>query len=70
MVKRTAKRTVKHTVGHRGENGNIRIPKTLITHRPVKTLPAYKCSFCGAVSQPRVNNPKVCPSCHRPHWIA
>lgn len=68
MAKRTTKRSISRKVTSHKTNGNIRVPKTRIVSTTVSTLPAYKCKHCGYVSQPRVNNPKVCPHCHRFHW--
>lgn len=72
MVKRTAKRktVAKKSTASKHINGYNTLPNTRIAHVPVQALPAYKCKYCGYVSQPRTLKPKVCPHCHRFHWIS
>jgi rubrerythrin len=63
------KKAIKHTKHKKELDGQGRI-KTKIAHKPVLLLPEYKCKFCGHKSIPRVNEPKVCPHCHRSDFIS
>jgi rubrerythrin len=66
MVKKMKTKHIKHK---RELDGQGRI-KTKIIHSPVTLLPEYRCKHCGHKSIPRVNDPKVCPHCHRgPDWF-
>jgi predicted Zn-ribbon and HTH transcriptional regulator len=63
------RKIIKHTKHKKELDGQGRI-KTKIYHKPALLLPEYRCKFCGHKSIPRVNEPKVCPHCHRSEWIA
>lgn len=67
VKRKVAKHTVKHTKKVTDGLGRVKTKRYV---KPVALLPEYKCKYCGWPSQPRVNNPKVCPHCHRPNWIS
>jgi DNA-directed RNA polymerase subunit RPC12/RpoP len=39
--------------------------KRILMLIPSRSMPEYKCPFCGAEWTPRKAMPKVCPACHR-----
>ena len=63
------KKVIKKHIKHKKELGGRGRIKTKIAHRPVQLLPEYVCKYCGHKSIPRVNDPKVCPHCHRSDFI-